>query len=156
MKTGIIAGIFIVVVITALKKVMKHTCDYDERQLNIRGKAYQYGFLTVQILLAMALMISLEEDIPEWLNLMNTSIVIFSCGMAVFAGYSVYKDAFIPLHINGKRFIVLYAIVFIMNATAAYSSIKVGNNAVANICMCLLFGSLFCALLLKQWSNKEQ
>ena len=148
---GIAIGIFLLI---AFRKKGNCKEGYDERQLIIRGKAYQYGFFSILVtLIGIAIVAELKgtHSIDPILYI----AIPMTVGPFVFAMYAIIKDAFLGMG-DSNRMLALYFFVFVANAFGAYGSVKGEENAILNLCMCFLFGSVLIALLIKRGLEKER
>ncbi len=79
--------------------------EYDERQNAARGKAYRDGFWAMAV--ASVLCAALTELLP--LPVAASSIILISCflGLGVFVVSCIMRDAYIGLHDNVSRWLVI-------------------------------------------------
>ncbi|MDE7431156.1 MAG: hypothetical protein K2N34_04475 [Lachnospiraceae bacterium] len=82
-----------------------YTCEYDERQLLTRGKAYQYSFFT--LLFVMLIHGYIMEQICEWCTLrvfVYTNLII---SVLVFVTICIFNDAYFQLSARPHYFVFL-------------------------------------------------
>ena len=102
---SIIAVLFLIVIIRALRKAATNPTKYDERQILMRGKAYQIGFMTILGLNVSFIFFSVFFDA------MITYGYLWNCvsmiiGLTVFAVYSICNDAFFSLKEDVDSYII--------------------------------------------------
>lgn len=110
---GIIAGVVLAAVLLKLtKKDGSMRCRYDERQEVVRGRGFKYGFFTMLIYFAA------ETLFGSFLELFaDRSVISFiglCLGVAVYAVYGIWKDAYISLNENPKRVIIVFFVIAAM------------------------------------------
>lgn len=135
----------------ALRKARGNVAEYDERQLVIRGKGYQYGFLTSLIYM----FIIVYLDYTNLLDNISTTVVIMVgifLSLLVFAGYCIIKDAFLSLTQNRKHYMILCCVIVIIDALNVFIAISenkvIQNGAInSNILINGLTGLLFAIML---------
>lgn len=76
------------------------TTDFDERQEQARGKAYQYGFFALAV--SVWFFPQLAEAFP-WIGVEAGSMLCVDLGMTVFAVTAVWKDAYLEPHKRPER-----------------------------------------------------
>lgn len=141
----------------AAKKAKGDVQEYDERQLIARGNGYKYGFFTA--LIYMILIIYLTET----RLIKNVSTTFLIClgiffSLLVFECYCIVKDAFLSLTQNRKSYIILCAIIVVVDAInvilATLDGIDFENGSIdvsllANGLLGLLFGIMLILLIIK-------
>lgn len=114
---GFITGFLIVMIISYfIKKKMrkKDVCDYDERQHIVRGIGYKYGFFSMMIVLLVYLVLKRIFHLPITEEV-GIPLCIF-VALIVFATYCIWKDAYIGLCERRKNVIILFFVIFFINA----------------------------------------
>ena len=108
---GLMVAIFIVIVV---RKIKANDCEFDERQVLIRGKAYKIGFMTM-LLLAAAFVFActVNEDLVAYGHLWN--VVSMFLGLTAFAVYSILNDAFLTLKQSAGKYFALCIVVTACN-----------------------------------------
>ncbi|MCQ2514771.1 MAG: hypothetical protein MJ089_06765 [Ruminococcus sp.] len=114
---GFIGGfIFTVLVIFIIRKLIKNKkaysgCEYDERQILARGKAYQISFFYLLFYIIMCALMDIFEI--KWAVLcVQMFIGVFSSAI-IFVGISLYKDAYF-IDKQRKSLFIFMAIFFIL------------------------------------------
>lgn len=104
----------------------KVTCEFDERQELIRGKAFKWGFFSYIILLTAY--ISLDTlGFLKWMEKATACFGIMVLGIAVFAVYAIWHDAYYSLRENNRIYIILFAVVGILNIVGGIRGIAAGD-----------------------------
>lgn len=112
---GFIVGlIFTVLVIFIIRKLTKNKkvysgCEYDERQILARGKAYQISFFYLLFYIIMCALMDIFEI--KWAVLCVQMFIGLFSSVIIFIGISLYKDAYF---FDKQRKSLFMAIFFIM------------------------------------------
>ncbi len=111
---GIAAGLLVGIGLVALlfhKKVLD--THFDERQERARGKAYQYGFLT---LLACLFAYGVSDlALGRWCDALAGVTICAAAGLGVFAVTCILKDAYLSLREKPRQVMALFALIAIVN-----------------------------------------
>ncbi len=93
---GLIAGILIVAItVLIIKKKTNNNCQYDERQIAVRGKAFKAGFLTFIICqLAVYFIEVFKEEALMILVPGTVSMIVILLSLLVFIEVAIFKDAY--------------------------------------------------------------
>lgn len=96
---GMVVGILALVVLALVQKARKKRtwCEYDERQLQARGKAFQYGFFAL-LFYDIFYAVFCEEGDPGWCSNMFGLYLGIGIALAVFGVYAIWNDAFMQLN----------------------------------------------------------
>lgn len=96
---GALAGILFLVIFGKLQKKDKKKawCEFDERQLWARGRAFQYGFITLMIYDIFYAAIYMENA-PSWCDNFFGNFLGVALAIAVFGVYAILNDAFMNLN----------------------------------------------------------
>ncbi|MBR5516727.1 MAG: hypothetical protein IKU53_02025 [Firmicutes bacterium] len=138
---GIMVAICIVI---AIKKMTVSDCEYDERQILIRGKAYKIGFMTMLLFAAGFICASVAyEELIEYGFVWN-SISMFA-GLTAFAVYSVWNDAYLALKQSVTKNLALCGVVILCNVSWIPELIK-GKIDAAELIQSYRAINVFCAL----------
>lgn len=127
---GILVAIIICVVLFKLLNTDKKIkTQYDERQQEIRGRAYKYSFYTV-IFEEAIIMILRTRGIAEfvWGSYLVQLFVMLS-GLLVLCVYSILKGAYWGINNNPRRYMVVIVIATICNILPIIGSIAGGDVA---------------------------
>ena len=92
----------------------KARTQYDERQNEVRGRAYRWAFYAVMIYEAAAICLSAGFDsLPADPMLVHFGAVMAGC--MVLASYCIWKDAYWGLNNNRKRYAVIFIVTSFIN-----------------------------------------
>lgn len=114
---GVLAGLGLValVVILVRKKWggIGGKCQYDERQLLARGRAFQAGFFTVLIYEAVYAMVDAAG--VRWCA--NVTGIVFGLmlGITVFAIVAISRDAYMSINEQPAGWMVIWCVVIGLN-----------------------------------------
>lgn len=154
---GIIVGLVLIVFLLKwTKKDGNMRCQWDERQLLIRGNGFKYSFFTVIVLLFLYSMIGFEiKGFP--MDYQATGIFIILVGVAVDVVYCIWKGAYFSLNENRRRVLIVFAFLGVFNLFLGIRHLIKGdaftdgilNGMNANLFCGLLFVIVFAALFLR-------
>lgn len=99
---------------------------YDERQIKARGDAYRISFLTLMISLMLDGVIRNVSGY-EWAPFYEAIMVHIFISLGVFINYSIFKDAYLEMNSNGKKFSIIFLLAGIFTLVA--SIVKMCNNS---------------------------
>lgn len=114
LMAGLLAGILVGLGMVALlfkKKVL--SMEFDERQERARGKAFQYGFIT--------LMVSLyvygvsEMALGRWCDSLAGTTLCISAGVCAVAVTCILKDAYLSLREKPRQVMTLFTLTAAVN-----------------------------------------
>ena len=104
--TGVAVGLVLaLIIVRTVNRDRKLRTEYDEMQKLARGQAYKYAFYAVMIYEALVCWLSMGIELPA-----EQSVIHFFgifVGITVQACYCIWKDAYIGLNTNLKRYIIL-------------------------------------------------
>jgi MFS family permease len=109
---GIVLAISVIVIVwrtfREIDKVgWKQVENYDERQVLMRGKAFQAGFVTSFFSsLFFGILTCILDDMKVYAP--NFLFISAFAGITVFAVIAIWNDAFITDKISAKRYFLLY------------------------------------------------
>lgn len=110
MLTGMLAGIVLVAILFKKKVLDMH---FDERQELARGKAFQYGFLTLVVCLYAYG--ATELAIGHWCDVLAGVTICIALSMGVFAVTCICRNAYLSLREKPKQIITAFAILSAVN-----------------------------------------
>lgn len=142
------------------RKCKANTEHYDERQMAVRGKGYQYTSMT------MLIMLFLYGGFYGFLkDIVSPQFVVFAIGFLGVVIYSVYciiNDAYLQVGQNPKKWIVLVIFVIVSNLFCALQSSERGltingfaTSASLNILIVVSFVAVLVTLLIKYALDKR-
>ena len=93
---GFVVGLALVAIVTLIvKKTSKKKCEYDERQIAARGKAFCGGFVTFVCSELVVFIIEMFTGEPLVIGVPGVlSIIILLLGLLVFVEVSIFLDAY--------------------------------------------------------------
>lgn len=155
---GIMIGLIICLILYKLmNKDGKIKTQYDEMQQIIRGKGYCYAFYAIMICEALLILLSVGNVRLPFDNACLHFLIIF-IGVIIHITYCIFKDAYIGLNTNMKRFIIIMIVVSVINFMSAFVALKGGEMMIdgqlqppfINFLCGLLFVILAIELLIKK------
>ena len=125
---GIIVGLIIAIfIIRYVNRNKKLTTEYDEMQKQIRGEGYKYAFYSVMILEAVLCVLTLGVVLPAEPYVVHFFAIFV--GITVQACYCIWKGAYIGQNTNLQRYIILMAVVSVLNFSSAFMAWRAGRRA---------------------------
>lgn len=112
---GLVVGLILaILIIKMFNKDGKAVTKYDERQKAVRGQAYMYGFFAILITCGILMVLNTQEGILKVLgdSLFFIPIIV---GVIVQVTYSIFKDGYVGLNTNMKRFIFFMTFIGLFN-----------------------------------------
>lgn len=164
--TGVVVGLLLVAVILKVtKKDGRIKCKYDERQELIRGKGFKLGFFTMLIYNGCFALYNLAIEKPV-LDPFAGSFLGMVFGVAVFATYCVWNDAYFSLNTNRKKLSWCFGLIAVLNIAAGVSNLwynkavmeedaYIAISGVSILCG-ILFLLLFILMFVKSCVDKEK
>ena len=155
---GIMIGLIICLILyRVMNKDGKIKTQYDEMQQIIRGKGYCYAFYAIMICEALLIPLSVGDVRLPFDNACLHFLIIF-IGVIIHITYCIFKDAYIGLNTNMKRFIIIMIVVSVINFMSAFAALKGGEMMIdgqlqppfINFLCGLLFVILAIELLIKK------
>ena len=123
---GIIVGLIIAIfIIRYVNRNKKLTTEYDEMQKQIRGEGYKYAFYSVMILEAVLCVLTLGVVLPAESYVVHFFAIFV--GITVQACYCIWKGAYIGQNTNLQRYIILMAVVSVLNFSSAFMAWRAGE-----------------------------
>ena len=117
---GAVAGILFLVIYGRLQKKDKKKawCEFDERQLCARGRAFQYGFITLMIYDIFYGVINMEGKL-EWCDNLFGNFLGVALAIAIFGVYAIWNDAFMNLNQRPLAICILFGGLGLLNLVGA-------------------------------------
>ena len=142
---GVAVGLIIALILMRyMNKDHKVRTEYDEMQKNIRNQGYMYGFYTVIIFEALMCLV------PSFVRIPAEPIVIhfvpIFLGITVHASYCIWKDAYIGLNTNMKRYLIVAVVASVINFLAFFMAWK-NNSLIVDGVLQAPFVNLLCAVM---------
>lgn len=120
--------IFVIVfaAIMLLTTYSKRNCEYDERQLAIRAEGYKRGFFIMLVMTGMLCIINEARiSVPFDNNFFLFAAMMLS--VDVYAIHAIENGAFFSVNEKGLAYVVMVAIIIIVNAISAAGHIIDGT-----------------------------
>lgn len=120
--TGFVVSILVGVLLYRYRYI-HHTDQnrYDERQKVERGKAYSYGYFTINVGVVLIIILQLVQ-IKIWLNIVGQLILVLIIALMVHVIYSILHDAYIGITSNIDKWIITDIILIIVNLICIFSA----------------------------------
>ena len=154
--------ILFLILLVVLIENSKRSNDYDERQQQVRGKAYALGFFTNMICVFLAVIIDVLELFPADGYILCAAAVF--PGMMVFLAYSIWNEAYFSLREKEKSLLVLLGSIGLLNLFFAVDGVlddrmwkngKFGTPIINALCAAM-FLEIFVVVLLKKISTSKE
>lgn len=162
---GFVVGLLLVAVVGVVFARFAHTDGkrkpkFDERQELIRGRGYKYAFFTLLVYLVAYGVIGYA-----WFAPLAGAFLGLVIGVGVYACYTIWHDAYFALNEKRRMYILLDALIFVINAAAGISNVlegRVMENGVVtgggslNLMCAVLFLVVLVALLVKEIASRRE
>lgn len=140
--TGFIVGILVVALVFWIaRKKLAGVAKYDERQKAIQGVAYKVGFFAMFAYFIINGFVCME--IGNWLPVFEMNFIGIGVGVVCYAGYAIFKDAYISLNTKPLRFLLFIAFVAVINYVCFFANTIVNSDTPE-----IYITNLICAILL--------
>lgn len=155
--TFLLGVLIAVIIVIAIRKTRKNNDHYDERQLMVRGRAYQIGFMTMLVFSASYMLLSVAfEELLKFGYLWNAMSMFV--GLTIFAVYSILNDAFFSLKEKGDNYIFTCILVVVVNCIGISPSVQnitsimdlIGSYKFLNVLCILSFVIILITLVTKR------
>ncbi|SCZ81574.1 hypothetical protein [Pseudobutyrivibrio xylanivorans] len=161
--TVIGAVLIFLVVFTAflfVGKKRRKTEHYDERQMAVRGKGYQYTSLTM--LIALFLYGSFYGFLKDIVSPQFVVFTIAFIGVVTYSIYCIINDAYLQVGQSSKKWMLLITFVIFANLFSAFNSSETGltangfaTGAALNIMIVVSFAVVLITMLIKSALDKR-
>lgn len=139
---GVIVGFLVVAMFFFIaRKLLRGVGKYDERQKAIQGVAYKVGFFAMFAYFLINGFICME--IGNWLPVFEMNFIGICFGVLCYAGYAIFKDAYISLNAKPLRYMLFIAIVSVINYVCYFANTIVNSDTPE-----IYITNLICAILL--------
>lgn len=124
---GLLVGLIIAVIIFKVVNTNhKVKTEYDERQREIRGKAYMYAFYTVLVCECVMMIIDIGGiKLPFESYLLHFASMLAGC--IVLCCYSIWHDVYWGLNNDPRRYSVLFIFIILLNLIPIIGAVKSGT-----------------------------
>lgn len=166
---GFIVGLLLVAVVGFVFARFAHTDGkrkpkFDERQELIRGRGYKCAFFTILWYLVIYEVVKFAFDIKIMDDMAEMfAAVILGCG--VYAGYTIWHDAYFALNEKRRSYIWLFVAVVVINLSVGIGHILDGSFIVdgqitfggsANLLCGLMILVVLVMLLVKEIASRRE
>lgn len=142
---AVIAALFISLIAnTKINKDKAVKTKYDERQKQARGKSYTYGFYAT-IVANFVFMMAHMFGLGNFLGFHGYVIAVF-VGIIVQMSYAIFKDAYIGLNTNFRKYMIFMSIVSLINIAATVEAF-ISGEMVRDGALQAPFMNLLCSVL---------
>lgn len=123
-SVGIMIGLIICLVLFRyMNRDSRVKTQYDEMQEITRGRAYKYAFWAMVICEAVLGILALGEvRIPMEPMVIHFSVLLI--GIIVQCSYCIFKDAYIGINTNSRRFIIVMIVAGLINLLSCAGAIR--------------------------------
>ena len=152
-------------VIALVSSGARRTKHYDEMQLKIRADGYRLGYTVTLIALFAAIFLGEFGVLDGVMTQAFADYAALMLGIAVFAVYCIWHEAFFSVSDKSGAYIVLCVLIVLLDGFSAVSRIMDGSvreNGVVTFesgnstLMTLLFLAILIALLVKRAQLKRE
>ena len=161
---GIVIGLILVVFLFKFANINHRAkTQYDERQKEIRGQAYQYAFYTlIGFEVLMLLLEVCEIRIPMQNYLLHFAGILIGC--IVLACYCIWHDVYWGLNNNRKRYALIFLAAAVLNAIPVIGALMHGGlmedgvftAAVLNVMVLIMMAVIGIMLLIKHFADRSE
>lgn len=160
---GVIVGIILVMLIFKMtKKDGSMKCKYDERQNQVRGWGFKYGFYTLIIYDMAYGMIDMVIEKP-FIESYAAMFIGMMLAVSVYVAYCIKNEGYYALNENPKRVTIAFVILGVLNAAMGIWECVDGNMIEEGVltarCTNLLCGLIFlvlAAVTFVKWRENER
>ena len=159
---GVLVGLGVVALVVVLaRKKWKGSggkCQYDERQMLARGKAFQAGFFTILIYEALYAMV----DVAGFKWCANVTGIMFGVmlGITVFAIVALSKDAYMSMNDQPAYWMVIWCAVIVINVACGVGQVLEGelirDGLLTERWMNWMCAGMFTAILIAQLRHNRK
>ena len=157
--TSLVIGLLIVFIAMIIRRKNKENwCKYDERQIMAQGKAYKYSFLFCIIYYSAFGCFQGVTD-AQWISNFEGIYLGILLSVFLFAAYAIWKDAYISLQENPRKYVCIFSALMIINLLPCISKLLHGEALETNRLNLILGLALLFILLLmavKHYRDKNQ
>ena len=161
---GILIGLIVAVILLKYSNTNHRTkTQYDERQKELRGKAYQAGFYTMMIYEAILLVLEIcEISLPVPGYILHFAGIIL--GSLVLASCCIWMDVYWGLNNNRRRYGIIFLVCGILNAIPVIGAVTHGgllqnggaSVPVVNLLVLIMMFVIGGELLVKAFLDKRE
>ena len=149
---GIMVGLVLAVLLCRFANNNQNAkTQYDERQKEIRGRAYQYAFHAVLLYEVAMLIVDGWEMLPIDRYLMHFGGIMVGC--LVLACYCIWKDVYWGLNNNRRRYIAVFTASVALNVIPIVGALKSGEglgSSIINLMVLIMLAVILVEMLIKR------
>lgn len=152
--------LFLIIMIIR-KKLTGNNEHYDERQILVRGKGYKISFMTT-ILLNVFYAVFFYGPTKDIVSPQFVVITIALIGIAIYAIYCIFNDAYLQVGQKVGTWMTLIAFViacnllaFFANSTKGFTEDGLATGSSINLMLAVLFGAILVSFLIKRFMEKR-
>lgn len=148
---GMLVGLLVALVLAKLLAKYYHTdgqkkSNYDERQKLLIGKGYKYAFSTLIVYNCLYVVLYAMTG-KAFFDIPTAAFMNIFIGVAVFAVYCIWKEAYFSLNDNYRKYIILITILMLINAAGGLGIAR-HETLIENGMLTYRSLNLLCALLI--------
>ena len=142
------------------RKNRRVKCEYDERQLLVRGNAYKIAFFVVVILDFLYGLLGVTLDMVPTLPITTEAamFIIALVGLVVQIVYCIWHDAYFSLNEQKPKVLIMFLVVGLLNFAVGFMNYHDGsiytngmlNGRSINLIIGIMFILIFVALLIRK------
>lgn len=124
---GLLVGLVIAVIIFKVANTNhKAQTEYDERQKEIRGRAYMYAFYTMVAFECVIMVLDFGEiNYPFESYLLHFASILAGC--IVLCCYSIWHDVYWGLNNDPRKYSLVFIVTTLLNLIPIIGAIKTGT-----------------------------
>ena len=160
---GMMVGVIIIVALFKFANTNRAVkTEYDERQLVLRYKGYRVGFYTMLVYEIVMILLDIGGiRIPAEAFVIHFGAVVAGClGLSI---HSIWNDVYWGLNNNRRRYLVVFAVLFLINAVPVVNAVSEGtmfkdgklSTASINLMVAILILVIGAVLLIKQLADRK-
>ena len=128
---GFAVGFMVAIIAVAVIKRIAYgkgrmKTEYDEMQKLAQGAAYKYGFLTAVAMTAICAVLGILR-VKIFADEATSMFFILLVSVGVYAGYSIWKEAYFGLHSNADRYVRFLIVIIAINLFSGISTLRSGT-----------------------------
>ena len=119
MMAGVAVGLFVGLILVVILFKFANTnhrmkTEYDERQKEVRGRAYMAAFYTMMVFEVIFMLLSIG-DITLPIADYSLHFIGIAAACTVLGGYCIWHDVYWGLNNDHKRYYIVFAVCIVLN-----------------------------------------
>lgn len=159
---GVLVGLAVVALVVMIcrkKGSMRFgKCEYDERQMLARGKAFRAGFFTILIYEAVYAMVDVAGI--KWCANVTGIMLGLMLGITVFAIVAISKDAYMSMNERSTGWMIIWCVVIGLNLVCGLRQALEGelirDGMLTEEWMNWMCAGMFIAILISQLAHNRK